>query len=339
MYLIVGGAGFLGLNTAQALALDGHDVVITTRRRSDPMAQQVAVQSDGRITLEVVDLNNHHEVYRLMSQYDFQTVAHTATNHMFAQGRSANFTSYNMLFNTLEAAAAFGVSRFVLASSQVVYRGTPGPWVESAAFPPDATENRGEMLKFVPDFEIAFKRVLEMVALDYGTPVSVWDRAPHSARASTSAPMETAVVRFATQCGPLYTSMYNPTACLAHALAKGHASMPANRTLRPVNDIAYVRDNADGLKTVLAAKSLPNRIYNVSSGVRVTGRQIAESAHRIDPAGAERLGLDPENQAEGSTDEYFDLTRMAQDFGWHPRYPTIDAVLDDYLGWLRHHDF
>lgn len=243
-----------------------------------------------------------------------------------------------MLFNTLEAATAFDVRRFVLASSQVVYRGTPGPWRETAIFHPDATLDKGELLKFVPDFEVVFKRVLEMVTLDYGTPIASWDRAPKR-QEKERAPLETAVVRFATQCGPLYVSMYNPTACLAHALAKGHDSLPADRALRPVNDIAYVRDNAYGLKTVLTAQALPNRVYNVSSGLRVTGREIAEAAHRLDPVGAARLGLDPAVQAAGESLEYFDVSRMEQDFGWKPRFSSIDAMLSDYVDWLREHEY
>ncbi|MBV8592950.1 MAG: NAD(P)-dependent oxidoreductase [Caulobacteraceae bacterium] len=337
MYLIAGGAGFLGLNTAKALAAAGEDVVITTRRRSDPLAAQVVAESKGRVSLEVVDLNNDHEVYNLLSRHDFQGVVHTATNHMFAQSRSANFTSYNMLFNTLEAAMAFGVKRFVLASSQVVYRGHPGPWREDVAFDADASEILGDLLKFVPSFEVTFKRVLEMVTLDYGVPIKAWDRAPSAARRTPRPQLETAVVRFATQCGPYYTSMYNPTACLAHALAHGHDSLPPDRALRPINDIAYVRDNADGLATVLLAERLPHRIYNVSSDLRVTGAEIAQAAHRVAPEAAQRLGLKPEEQAAGTTTEYFDVSRMKDDFGWTPKFNSIDAMLGDYVEWLSEH--
>lgn len=338
MYLITGGAGFLGLNTAQSLAASGADVVITTRRRSDPLAAEVVRESNGKILLEVVDLNNHHEVYGLMARYDFAGVIHTATNHMFAQSRSTNFTSYNMLFNVLEAAAAANLQRFVLASSQVVYRGQPGPWQEDVAFPVDGATNLGAMLQFVPAFEVTFKRVLEMVTLDYGVPVRAWDRAPAAQRQKPRTQLQTAVVRFATQCGPLYTSMYNPTACLAHALAKGHSQLPPDRPLRAANDIAYVRDNADGLRTVMLAPEWPHRIYNVSSGLRVTGAQIAEAAHRIAPAAAKRLGLNPAEQAQASTTEYFDISRMESDFGWKPKFNTIDRMLGDYVEWLAGHD-
>jgi nucleoside-diphosphate-sugar epimerase len=339
MYLIAGGAGFLGLNTAKSLVDAGKEVVITTRRRQDPMAASVVEAAGGKIILEVVDLNNHHEVYNLFSRYDFQGVLHTATNHMFAQSRSANFTSYNMLFNTLEAATAFDVGRFVLASSQVVYRGDPGPWREDATFAPEAEQSLGELLKFVPSFEVTFKRVLEMVALDYGVPIKTWDRAPSAERRKARNQLETAVVRFSTQCGPYYTSMYNPTACLAHALAKGHDQMPPNRALRAANDIGYVRDNADGLKTVLLADSLPHRIYNVSSGFQVSGVEIAEAAHRVAPEGAHRLGLDPRTQAQAKSTEIFDLSRMKVDFGWVPKFGSIDLVLEDYVAWLKEHDY
>ncbi len=339
MFLIAGGSGFLGLNTAQALAATGAEVVITSRRRSDPMGEAVASQSNGRIRLEVVDLNNPHEVYHLMSRYPFEGVVHTATNHMFARSRATNFSSYNMLFNTLQAATAANVRRFVLASSQVVYRGVPGPWREDARLPVDPDGERGELLKFVPDFEVTFKRVLEMVALDYGVPMQVWDRAPGAGQARPSTPLETAVVRFPTQCGPWYSSMYNPTACLAHALAKGHEKMPPDRPLRAFNDIGYVRDNADGLKTVLLADRLPHRLYNVASGIRVTGVEIAAAAHRVAPAAAQRLGLDPAAQAASTTSEYFDISRMKQDFGWTPKFDRIDTMLEDYIEWLRSHDF
>jgi len=178
-----------------------------------------------------------------------------------------------------------------------------------------------------------------MVALDYGAPIKVWDRAPSAERRKPRRPLQTAVVRFATQSGPYYTSMYNPTACLAHAIAKGHDRMPADRPLRAINDIAYVRDNADGLKTVLLAETWPHRIYNVSSGFQVTGRQIAEAAHRLAPDAAKRLDLDPAKQAQAESTEIFDISRMKADFGWTPRFNSIDKMLADYVEWLAGHDF
>ena len=335
MYLISGGSGFLGLNTALSIVDHGGEVVITSRRRSNPIAQAVVDAAGGKIILEMVDLNNAHEVYNLFSRYKFDGVAHTATNHLLLQHRSASFTSYNMLFNMLEAATAFAVPRFVLASSHVVYRGMPGPWHEDLPFPLDATAQLGEILKFVQAFEVTFKRVLEMVTLDYGVPVPPWEPTSAPDPRQKKPQLETAVVRVPNQIGPRYASMYHATACLAHAIAKGHESMPANRPLRAISEIGYVRDTADGLRTVLQAPKLPRRIYNVSSGVLVNGREIAEAAHRLAPEAASRLKLDPARQAVAQTTEFFDLTRMKEDFGWTPKFGTIDLILKDYVEWLK----
>lgn len=335
MYLIAGGSGFLGLNLAQSIVDHGGEVVITSRQRSNPMVQAVVDGAGGKIIVEMVDLNNPHEVYNLFSRYNFRAVAHTATKHLLLRQRSSVFTSYNMLFNTLEAATAFGVPRFVLASSFVVYRGQPGPWHEDLAFPPDATANLGVLLKSVQAFEVSFKRALEMIALDYGVPIPPWD--PREAPGKERPQLETAVVRLPGQIGPRYYTMFHTTARLAHALAKGDSdgSLLTNRQFHPINEIAYVRDTSDGLRTVLQAPTLPHRIYNVSSGVHVTARDIVEAAQRVAPEAAARLKLDPAAQPVGQTTEFLDLTRMKQDFGWTPKFGTIDLVLGDYVKWLK----
>jgi NAD(P)-dependent dehydrogenase (short-subunit alcohol dehydrogenase family) len=108
MYLISGGGSQLGLNTAKALIARGKQVVLTTRRRDDSMAARVAEESGGRATVEVLNLTNAFEIANLMSRYDFKCVIHTASAHMYANTRAANFPSYEMLFNMLEASTSFG---------------------------------------------------------------------------------------------------------------------------------------------------------------------------------------------------------------------------------------
>ena len=335
MYLIVGGSGFLGLNLAESIVNHGGEVVITSRQRSNPMIQAVVDAAKGKIIMEMIDLNNAHEVYNLFSRYKFDAVAYTATKHLLLTQRSAVFTSYNMLFNALEAATAFGVPRFILTSSFVVYRGHPGPWREDLPFPTDATVNLGVLLKSVQAFEVSFKRALEMIALDYGVPIPLWD--PNEAPRNDRPQLETAVVRIPGQIGPRYYTMFHTPARLAHALAKGDSdgSLMTNRQFQPINEFAYVRDTADGIRTVLQAPTLPHRIYNVGSGVHVTGREIVEAAHRVAPEAAAQLKLDPAKQPVGQTAEFMDLTRMKQDFGWTPKFGTIDLLLGDYVKWLK----
>lgn len=338
MILISGGGGFLGLNTAKALAADGQSVVITTRRRGDPMAGKVAKESKGLITLEVIDLNNPHEVSHLFSRYHFDQVVHTATNHMFSQSRAANFTSYNMLFNVLEAATAAGVKRFVLANSMVVYRGVQGPWREDMPLPTEFAVIPG-LLEGLPDFEVTLKRVMELVALDYGNPMRSWDRAPAHGEKLAHPQMETVALRFGgAQVGPYYSSMYNPLACLVHAVARGYDSTPKDRPLRAAHEVAYALDNANAIKTVLAAKTLPHRVYNVSSGIRITDRETLEALDRVAPGAREKLKLELPAKRDGVNNLYFDISRMKDDFGWEPKF-NVDTMLENYIGWVRENEY
>jgi UDP-glucose 4-epimerase len=334
MILISGGAGFTGLNTAQAFAASDMPVVITTHRRNDKMA---AAAASDLITVEPLDLTNTYEVNELFSRYDFEGVVHTATAHMFAGTRAANFSTYKMLFNCLEGSTCFGVKRFILVNSLVVYRGLRGPFREEMALPADIAENPPGSLQFFPHFEVTVKRANELITLDYGLPVDPWDRAP--ARSGKKHPqIETAVVRLPWQLGPQYTSMYNPIACLLHAGLRRDKSLLANRPLKDFMSLSYVRDTASALSTVMLAKTLPHRIYNVSSGVTPTAHDVLQALDRVLPGAREQLGLTIPPQLPSQAQDYLDITRIKEDLGWAPSF-TLESMFADYLEWLRHHDF
>lgn len=335
MILISGGGSFLGLNSAKALVRQGERVVITTRRRNDEMSARVAAESDGLATVEVLDLTNIYEITSLFSRYDFRRVVHTATAHMYANTRAANFPSYQMLFNMLETATSFGVERFVLCNSMVVYRGVKGPFREDQPLPPDFGAIRtGTPFDIIPPFEVTLKRVMEALALDYGVPMATWDRAPKLGNKPKSAQMETVVLRFPSQVGPLYTSMYNPIACLVHAYVKKQPGLMKDRALRAFVDISYAVDNGESVANLTTAARLDHRLYNVSSGIHVTGQETLEAMYRVAPDAKTILDLKVEDQAASDRNEYLDIARMREQLGWTPRF-TIDTMLADYITWMR----
>ena len=338
MYLISGGGSQLGLNAAKALVARGQKVVLTTRRRNDAMAQRVAAESGGLATVEVLDLTNLYEILNLMARYDFKRVVHTATAHMFAHTRAANFPSYEMLFNMLEASTSLGIERFVLCNSIVVYRGVEAPFREDQDLPPDfmtRTTNTG--FDIVPPFEVTLKRIMEAIALDYGVPMKMWDRAP-KAGGTPLKQMETAVLRFPAQVGPLYHSMYNPIACLVHAYVKKQPELMQDRALRGFVDVSFSLDNADAVATALTADKLPRRIYNVSSDIHATGREILEAFYRVAPDAKSILKLDVDQQAHTPTNVYLDISRIREDLGWTPKF-DLDAMLADYIKWVQANDY
>jgi UDP-glucose 4-epimerase len=334
MILISGGAGFTGLNTAELYASAGIPVVITTHRRNDKLAAAIA---GDLITVEMVDLSNPYEVNELFSRYEFEGVIHAATAHMFASTRAANFATYKMLFNCLEASNSFGVRRFVLVGSLVVYRGLQGPFREDMPLPPDIAHNPPGLLQFFPHFEVSVKRAMELIALDYGLPAHPWDRAP-ARRGKTRPQLETAVVRLPWQLGPQYTSMYSPIASLLHAAVRDDRALLVDRPLKDYMPVSYVRDTANGIKAVMQAKHLPHRIYNVSSGVIATAHDVLSTLYKVMPPARQRLGLDVPTQLSPVPAEYLDITRIRDDLGWTPAY-TLESMFVDYLAWLRCHDY
>jgi UDP-glucose 4-epimerase len=333
MILVTGGGGFLGLNLAADLASRGVPTVVTTRDPTDPRLTAI----DGPVTAEVVDLTNTYAVNSLFARYDFDTVVHLATSHMYAATRASNHASYAMLQNCLEAATWRRVSRFVLASSIAVYRGldhpgSDGALTEDATFSPDTTVRDGGALSFVPHFEVTQKRVSECLALDYGVPFSSWDQAPPLGR-DADGQLDVVVVRFPAQFGPRYVSMYNPLACAVHAAAgRGAPSRP----LRMHSDLIYVTDSVSALRAVLDAKTLPHRIYNASGNIRASAPRALAALAALVPAARELVELD--QAAPPGGDVHLDISRIRADLGWEPAF-DLDGALADYVDWLATHEF
>jgi nucleoside-diphosphate-sugar epimerase len=338
MIVVSGGGSFLGMNVVKQLAARGEAVVLTTRRRNDEASQRIARESNGQVTVEVLDLTNIYEIMSLFSRYDVKRVVHTATNHMYANTRAANFTSYQMLWNMLEAATSFGVERFVLCNSIVVYRGVEGPFREDQPLSPEFQLKTGSPFDIVPSFEVTLKRIMEAIVLDYGVPMAMWDHAPRMGSKPGAKQMETAVLRFPSQVGPLYSSMYNPIASLVHGYVKNKPEMMKERELRSFVDISYVLDNSDAAATVALAPALPNRIYNVSSNIHVTAREVLEALYQMAPDAEKVLGLKIEAQRHEPRKEYLDISRIERDLGWKPRF-NIDTMLADYVEWVRRNDY
>jgi UDP-glucose 4-epimerase len=312
MILIAGGAGFLGLTTAEQVAEAGEQVVITTHRRSDEMAKDLADTSDA-VTVEFCDLFNAYEVNGLFGRYDFDVVIHTATAHMYASSRAAYFPSYKMLFNCLEAATTHRVRRFVLSSSIVVYRGLRGPFREDMPLPSDISNNPSGPLHF----ETTVKRVNE---LSHAT--------------------ETTIVRarITTVWGPLYRTMLNVPSRIALLAAGREAQLghlPDPRKAHPddQHDLMHANDCAAALALLQCAERLEHDVYNVSIGELVRHGDLVDIANA---AGARpAIELRPPERAPIRAPRL--ATERLQALGFRPQVP-LSTGMADYVNWLRHND-
>jgi nucleoside-diphosphate-sugar epimerase len=120
-----------------------------------------------------------------------------------------------------------------------------------------------------------------------------------------------------------------------HVTAIVHLSVPALAALTPAEDggdICYAKDCALGIQLLTMAKKLNHRVYNLSSGVTVTNRQLADAVRKAVP-GAQmelQLGKGP----SWRPNNYLDIARITADTGYNPQY-TVETAIADYVRWLR----
>ncbi|MEU9331045.1 NAD(P)-dependent oxidoreductase [Streptomyces canus] len=314
------------------------------------------------ITIEPVDLVRGPEVSDLFSRYRFRGVVHTAQAHQHARTRAESRANYDMAFNCLEAAQASGVDRFILVSSLIVYAGLGAPLSEDKRFPVQVTvEDRsdgfftmpgadGDRLLTVPTFEVALKRALETIALDYATPMQMGLSAEgRDGQKPTEKPLDVAVLRISTEFGPGYTQMGSPLSRAVHTVAgkgdlmtgTGYMGIPLLDlwNLIAMSPLTYVRDTANALVRIMQTETLPRRIYNLSSGFTTSPREQLQALNRVRPEAGELLKIDPDALREEPYPTYgFGSDLLAKDTAWSPEY-SFEAALEDYIGWLQQHPY
>jgi len=358
--ILITGGGLAGLNIAREFARSGTPVVITIRQINSRIEKILGEYRD-LITVESINLARGGEVFDLFSRYGFRGVIHTVQAHQQAQTRAANRANYDMLFNCLEAADTTGTSRFIHVSSIAVYSGMAPPLEEEARFPSrpvldedpdtfcfaDLEDNR---ILAVPAFETTVKRALELIVLDYASPMQMGlSAALQPNQRFRDSKMDVAVVRFSTQFGPGYTNMGSPISRAVHTLAgrdglmegTGYGGMPLvplwNRIA--IAPLLYVRDTASALVRMMQAEQLAHQVYNLSSGYTTSPREQLLALYRIAPNAADLLHVDPEAlRAEPYRTGSFNANLLQQDIGWTSGF-SFEQAVEDYIRWLQDHPY
>ncbi|HWD80343.1 MAG TPA: NAD(P)-dependent oxidoreductase, partial [Kribbella sp.] len=129
MILVTGGLGMIGAHTARALLDLGQEVVVTSYRRAD-----VPSFLDGKVAVESLDVTDRDAFVALGKRYAISDIVHLAGTIPGADPVAYFRTDTTGLLNALDAARAWGVRRFAVASSIGVYIGrTENPWHEELA--------------------------------------------------------------------------------------------------------------------------------------------------------------------------------------------------------------
>ncbi len=139
--------------------------------------------------------------------------------------------------------------------------------------------------------------------------------------------------------GPLYYSMSNLPSRLAHAAVKGvepnygPAGIPY---AEDTGDFTYVKDCAEVTRVVHLADRLQHRTYNVGGGRAFTMQELADAVRSV--VSDAKIQLQPGQNPRGNPrDNYLDLSRVKDEFGFTPSYP-VEKGMPDYIRWLGSHE-
>ncbi|MGH3463232.1 MAG: NAD-dependent epimerase/dehydratase family protein [Kribbellaceae bacterium] len=302
MILITGGLGMIGAHTARSLLDLGHEVVVTSHRRTE-----VPSFLAGRVTVESLDVTDRDAFLALGDRHDISDIVHLAGS---IPGDPVSFfrTDTTGLLNALDAARTWGVRRFAVASSLGVYIGrTEIPWHEGLALPTAE----------LPHLIIAFKKAVEPLTT-------------HSLQGSG---VQSVVLRIGTIWGPLVDPespfFYIPP--YISAVLRGEKPQPLYAD--DGGDCCYAPDAGRAIALLTTAEALRHDTYNVSSGRPFTNREFADALEAITPG--LRLDLLPGRQDGPGDDPYLDTTRLTQDTGFAPNFDVAKAVAD-YVAWRAH---
>jgi UDP-glucose 4-epimerase len=315
MILITGGLGSIGSHTAQAL-LDLGESVVLTAHRSTRLPEFLAGEPGGRVVVEPLDIRDEPSFLDIGKRHPITGIVHlAAAPYDLSDPIEYLRTDTLALLNALEAARAWGVQRFSVASTIGVYLGVDeAPWREDAPLPVLAAHQ-------IP----VFKKCAELVASLTGD----------------QAGFETVSLRIGTIWGPLGVpdNPFTPLPRLLSAAVWGED--PDLSPPRPAayaedaSDLCYVKDCGRAIALLMLAARLNYGTYNVSTGRLVRYSEVVAAINAAVPGANITLpeGRNPDRPA----DNYLDITRLREDTGFRPQYDVVHAV-PHYVDWLRRHD-
>ncbi|SDY37787.1 Nucleoside-diphosphate-sugar epimerase [Amycolatopsis xylanica] len=300
MILVTGGLGMIGAHTARALVDLGHEVVVTSHSRST-----VPSFLEGRVTVESLDVTDRAAFLSLGERHEITDIVHLAGSIPSEDPVGYFRTDLTGLLNALDAARAWGVRRFAVASSLGVYIGRSEiPWHEDLALP----------TADLPHLIIAFKKAVEPLTT-------------HGLQGSGIQPV---LLRIGTIWGPLVDpeSPFCHLPPLINAALRGDDPQPLHAD--DGGDACYAPDAGRAIALLMSAETLSHVAYNVSSGRPFTNREFGDALEALKPG--LRVGLLPGRRNGPGEDPYLDISRLARDTGFAPEFDVAKAVAD-YAAW------
>ncbi|MDP3256639.1 MAG: NAD(P)-dependent oxidoreductase [Bosea sp. (in: a-proteobacteria)] len=314
--LIFGGAGFVGLNIAEALLRAGHDVAAFDRSAMPEAALRSFAVLPGAFTAIRGDVTDEAAVASAMSAgADLVVMGAAITAGRERDARDpATTLKVNLLAQVpvLAAARAAGVRRVINLSSAAAYGAagerlpeldetTPGDPVGLYAITKWASERVGARLGDLWG--------LDVVSLRLSGVFGPWEHA---------------------------TGVRDTLSPHCQILAAAVAEQPAILPRPGLRDWIYAPDVADAVLAVAGAGTLGHGIYNVSTGKRFTMLDWGQRLAQAFPGSVCRLAEPGEAATidfHGPSDRApMAVARIAQDLGWVAKTDGLDSA-DQLAAW------
>ena len=311
--LVTGGLGVNGAWVVRELLERGHEITVFENREDFSLVEDVA----DRIELVVGDIRDAGQVEDAVAATRPDAVVHLAA---FVDCERDPHTAIEVnvggTARVCAAAAAADVRRVVHISSKAVYGPTTG--------------DRGHPV-YAPIPEDGARRPRGMYDITKNAAEDVLDW--YHRRTAT----EFVALRFATVYGPGKLQRHGVNAGFGRQISTYSSMIELPASGEPFtldhggderDDLIYVLDVADAVARVVSApQPCRHRAYNVAGGHAVSLHEFAGAIRRVIPDAVLDVGpgLNP-MEAEESAYMVLDGSRMADEFGWRPRYDPERAV-------------
>ena len=264
-----------------------------------------------RVIVEHLDVTDREAFLALGDRHEITGIVHLAAGGLEVTDPMEFLrVNTNGVLNALEAARAWRVDRFAVASSIGVYAGHP-------------ETRRHEGLDLPSTFDLhpipVFKKAAETLAM-----LALADTGVHPV-----------LLRIGTIWGPLGdpASPFIPFPALINAVAKGE--QPPTLYADDGGDCCYSPDAGRAIALLMTTPTLRHDIYNVSSGRPATNRDFVEACRAFAPSA--RIDLLPGRKDDATSEQpYLDISRLTADTGFVPAF-DIKAAVADYAAWLTDH--
>jgi nucleoside-diphosphate-sugar epimerase len=312
--LVTGGLGLIGHNVVSKLEALGHEVAITDTRTNYGIIPQTEIDyliSERLIKLKTtrihrVDIVDSQGIDWLFNTYQPEAVIHLAS---FPRQKVVNANPMlgsramsEGLLNLLEAAKRHSVSRFLYASSSMVYGDFKDFVTEDAVCRP---QGQYGILKLAGEWLV---KDYQKYGIDY------------------------TIFRPSAVYGPLDVEDRVISKFLITAMRGGVLKVNGvNETL----DFTYVDDAANGIVAALNTDATRNKTYNITKSHSKTLLAAAELAVNLVGRGSiEVREKDQDFPSRGA----LDITAARTDFAFDPKV-DIDEGFEIYHAWIKNSEY